>query len=165
MVASRLLRATPLMALAAAACATVTARPGPYPSRPTADRPANVDHRGPARTLGVPPGHLPPPGSCAIWFPGEPPGHQPAPGDCALLATRVPAGAWLLYRPSVGEDGHGRGRGEGHGHGREEGHGHEHGAGGAAVVRVTVYGDGGPSLVRIFDIATGHLLSEERPEG
>jgi hypothetical protein len=51
-------------------------------------------------SLGIPPGHLPPPGSCRIWYPGTPPGHQPPPGDCAALARDVPAGAWLLHRPS-----------------------------------------------------------------
>jgi hypothetical protein len=50
--------------------------------------------------LGVPPGHLPPPGHCRIWFPGRPPGHQPPPGRCARLEHQVPAGAWLLYRPA-----------------------------------------------------------------
>lgn len=50
--------------------------------------------------LGIPPGHLPPPGKCRIWVPGRPPGHQPRPGSCAALRDSVPAGAWLVYRPS-----------------------------------------------------------------
>lgn len=50
--------------------------------------------------LRIPPGHLPPPGSCRIWFPGTPPGKQPPPGDCATLAHEVPRGAWLLHRPA-----------------------------------------------------------------
>lgn len=50
------------------------------------------------RDLGIPPGHLPPPGSCRIWVPGTPPGHQSPPGDCGELRERVPAGAWLLHR-------------------------------------------------------------------
>lgn len=50
------------------------------------------------RDLGIPPGHLPPPGYCRIWVPGTPPGHQSPPGDCGELRDRVPAGAWLLYR-------------------------------------------------------------------
>jgi hypothetical protein len=49
-------------------------------------------------SLGVPPGHLPPPGFCRIWIPGTPPGKQPEPGDCQSLARQVPAGAWLLHR-------------------------------------------------------------------
>ena len=32
---------------------------------------------------GIPPGHLPPPGSCRVWYEGRPPGHQPPPTDCA----------------------------------------------------------------------------------
>lgn len=31
----------------------------------------------------IPPGHLPPPGSCRVWYEGRPPGHQPPPTDCA----------------------------------------------------------------------------------
>jgi hypothetical protein len=44
----------------------------------------------------VPPGHLPPPGSCRIWFPDRPPGHQPPPGPCEELQYRVPPGAYLI---------------------------------------------------------------------
>lgn len=90
-----------------------------------------------AATLGIPPGHLPPPGRCRIWLPGKPPGHQQRPGSCASLQRRVPQGAWLVYRPSKSKK----------------------------EVRVTVYDDRRPvvSLVRIFDVATGRLLREERP--
>jgi hypothetical protein len=44
----------------------------------------------------VPPGHVPPPGMCRIWFPGRPPGHQPAPGSCRVLSRQVPRGAYLI---------------------------------------------------------------------
>lgn len=114
-------------------------------------RPAPDTNRGPgaeadgttrvqtstAATLGIPPGHLPPPGQCRIWVPGKPPGHQQRPGGCASLQRRVPAGGWLVYRPSKSKK----------------------------EVRVTVYDDRRPvvSLVRIFDVATGRLLREERP--
>ena len=50
-----------------------------------------------ARSLGIPPGHLPPPGSCRVWYPGTPPGLQPPPGPCGV---RVPAGVWFLSRPA-----------------------------------------------------------------
>ena len=50
--------------------------------------------------LDIPPGHLPPPGECRVWSPGKPPGHQPPPGPCERLRYRVPAGAWLIQRPS-----------------------------------------------------------------
>lgn len=53
-----------------------------------------------AARLGVPPGHLPPPGLCRVWFPGRPPGHQPKPAPCAEVEVGAPAGAWVLYRPS-----------------------------------------------------------------
>jgi hypothetical protein len=49
--------------------------------------------------LDIPPGHLPPPGACRVWYPGQPPGHQPPPGPCGRLRHRVPAGAWLIQRP------------------------------------------------------------------
>ncbi|MBN2732241.1 MAG: hypothetical protein JXR26_07425 [Balneolaceae bacterium] len=44
----------------------------------------------------IPPGHMPPPGSCRIWYKGTPPGKQPPPGDCYYLSRRVPPGAWLI---------------------------------------------------------------------
>ena len=58
---------------------------------------------GPSRAvrtahLGIPPGHLPGPGECRLWYPGRPPGHQPPPVPCSRVRRR-PAGAWVLYRP------------------------------------------------------------------
>lgn len=53
-------------------------------------------------TLGVPPGHLPPPGQCRIWIPGRPPGRQASPRACDRIERDAPAGAMILYRP--GED-------------------------------------------------------------
>lgn len=50
-------------------------------------------------TLGIPEGHLPPPGECRVWYPGRPPGHQPPPGKCKRLRHEVPVGAWLIHRP------------------------------------------------------------------
>lgn len=91
-----------------------------------------------AATLGIPPGHLPPPGQCRIWVTGKPPGHQSRPGRCSVLQSRVPAGGWLVYRPTESR----------------------------RQVRVWVYDDTQSvvSLVRIFDIVTGRLLREETPE-
>jgi hypothetical protein len=51
------------------------------------------------QALGIPEGHLPPPGECRIWFPGKPPGQQPPPGRCSTLRREIPPGAWLLHRP------------------------------------------------------------------
>ena len=44
----------------------------------------------------IPPGHMPPPGECRIWFPDRPPGQQPPPGNCYDLQRRVPPGAVLV---------------------------------------------------------------------
>ena len=49
-----------------------------------------------SRLPKIPPGQMPPPGKCRIWFPGEPPGKQPPPGDCRELRHQVPPGAWLI---------------------------------------------------------------------
>lgn len=91
-----------------------------------------------AATLGIPPGHLPPPGQCKVWMPGEPPGQQKKKyqaGDCSYVERQVPPGGWLVYRPT--ED-------------KKE-------------VRVSVYGSQRPGVVsvRFFDLATGTLLREE----
>ena len=50
-----------------------------------------------AKPLHIPPGHLPPPGQCRIWFPDRPPGHQPPPGPCHVLQYQVPPGAVLVH--------------------------------------------------------------------
>ena len=52
-----------------------------------------------AATLGIPPGHLPPPGKCRVWIPGDPPGHQPRARSCEGIEAVAPAGSWVLYRP------------------------------------------------------------------
>lgn len=63
-------------------------------------------HQGPPSqhpqqaALKIPPGHLPPPGMCRVWFPGRPPGHQPPPVSCARAEQEVLPGAWILYRPA-----------------------------------------------------------------
>ena len=84
-------------------------------------------------SLKIPPGHLPPPGSCRIWFPGAPPGQQLPPGDCEVLAGDIPPGAWLLYRPT------------------DE----------PRYVDVSVYDDHRPGVIveiRIFEAATGTFV-------
>jgi hypothetical protein len=83
--------------------------------------------------LKIPPGHLPQPGACRIWYPGVPPGKQPPPGDCQALARNVPEGAWLISRyPSEPRQ-----------------------------VEVTVYDDRRPGVVievRLFNASTGAFL-------
>jgi len=54
--------------------------------------------------LTIPPGHLPPPGQCRIWFPERPPGHQPPPAPCSELELAVPPGAWLIEAPVTPHD-------------------------------------------------------------
>ena len=96
------------------------------------------EHHGERGHLGIPPGHLPPPGSCRVWYPGDPPGQQPPPGPCAQLAHEVPPGAWLLRRPRRGSE-------------RvyvDEYHSHRRG------VRIGI---------RIYDAETGAFISAELP--
>ena len=85
--------------------------------------------------LGIPPGHLPPPGQCRIWIPGRPPGHQPPPGRCSSLASQVPPGAWLIHSPSRARE----------------------------RVEVSVYHESRPRMVvvvRLYDAKTGRFLNE-----
>ena len=75
-------------------------RVAPAPRGPAAER------RGPP--LGIPPGQLPPPGQCRVWFPGRPPGRQPRPSGCKEAMAQASAGSWVLYRPSRGKEVHSR---------------------------------------------------------
>lgn len=54
------------------------------------------DYRPAPQALHIPPGHMPPPGKCRIWYPGQPPGHQGPVGKCSKLQYRVPPGAVLV---------------------------------------------------------------------
>ena len=54
----------------------------------------------PFSALGVPKGHLPPPGECKIWYPGRPPGQQPPPQSCASALLNAPLGAWVITHTS-----------------------------------------------------------------
>jgi hypothetical protein len=88
-------------------------------------RPAYIPRREvvyydtPRQRVRVPPGHLPPPGYCRLWYPGVPPGHQPPPERCEYLfhARHLPPGAVIVGSPAhdvvyVGDRGRGRGRGK-----------------------------------------------------
>ena len=38
--------------------------------------------QGRRNNASIPPGHLPPPGACRVWYEGVPPGQQPPPTSC-----------------------------------------------------------------------------------
>ena len=159
------LAAAALLALGVAGCAPrgVVVSSGP-PSR------------GPstAATLGIPPGHLPPPGECRVWVPGEPPGHQAPPGSCATLATRVPAHGWLVFNPDGDEPGKGRrggppgkarGKARGKGNGKARGKRGRGNRGRAGVrIRVTVYGTDAPEVIRWYDRSSRELVRQEEAD-
>jgi len=65
----------------------------------TASMPAPAPRASTAAKLGIPPGHLPPPGRCRVWVPGRPPGHQAPARSCDGIAATAPPGAWIVYRP------------------------------------------------------------------
>ena len=48
--------------------------------------------------LDIPNGHMPPPGSCRIWYPGRPAGQQPPPFKCGVGRLRIPLGSFLVQR-------------------------------------------------------------------
>jgi hypothetical protein len=50
----------------------------------------------PFSSLGIPKGHLPPPGECKIWIPGRPPGQQGPPQSCPSALRNAPLGAWII---------------------------------------------------------------------
>ena len=89
---------------AAAACKPIPAsEPSPEHSAATRRRPST------AATLGIPPGHLPPPGMCRVWMPDQPPGQRPRlaihPYPNQYTAPfRLSDGTELLVRPIGPED-------------------------------------------------------------
>lgn len=88
-----------LLALAAYACAPRSTPPAPEPEVvEIEEREArrDADRAGP---LGIPEGHLPPPGECRVWYPGRPAGQQPPPRHCDEAERTAPPGTWVLYRP------------------------------------------------------------------
>jgi hypothetical protein len=88
------LTAASLAFLAAVACKpVVVSDPAPKPGPSQRRSPST------AATLGIPPGHLPPPGMCRVWMPGEPPGHQPKPRHCSNIERGAPAGSLIVERP------------------------------------------------------------------
>jgi hypothetical protein len=83
------------MFIAAAGCSAIsTSSPVPEP------QPARRGPAASAKTLGIPPGHLPPAGRCRVWMPGQPPGHQAPARSCSGIEHDAPRGSWILYRPT-----------------------------------------------------------------
>jgi hypothetical protein len=73
-------------------------------SQPLAAAPAaRPAMQGPVAVLGISPGQYPPLGGCRVWMPGAPAAQQPPPCSCFSLMLDVPAGAWVLYRPTSDE--------------------------------------------------------------
>jgi len=97
------------------------------------------DNASTAARFGIPPGHLPPPGQCRVWMPGEPPGKQkknPS-GDCSAVSRQVPAGGWLVYRPTADKK----------------------------EVVVREYGSRDQvTSIKVFDVVTGAFLRELSPD-
>lgn len=77
-------------------CAPVIVSRAPFPL----PGPGKGEKRGELslHALGIPNGHMPPPGSCRIWYPGKPPGHQPPPFKCGIGRLSIPLGAFLVQR-------------------------------------------------------------------
>lgn len=124
-----------LVLLAAVACSSVSTTTKSKPAPAPAPAPAQKQGKSTAATLGIPPGHLPPPGQCRVWMPGEPPGHQAKARSCANIERSAPAGSWIVYRPT--ED--------------------------KKVVHVKVVDQSRPGVVvhvRIYDLASGSLIRE-----
>ena len=73
-------------------------------------REQNEGGRYSAEAQQVPPGYLPPPGTCRVWYDGRPAGYQPPATSCAAaerVATRVRA-ARVIYGGDLPRADHGR---------------------------------------------------------
>lgn len=59
---------------------------------------AEAQGRG-RNALHVPPGHMPAPGECRVWYVGRPPGHQPPAVPCGYLRGYRFPGAVVIGTP------------------------------------------------------------------
>ena len=85
----------PIAAILLGACTTATTTTTSRPA-PQEQRRGNSEV---VHTLGIPPGHLPPPGQCRVWVQGRPPGQQARARSCSGIAATAPTGSWIIYRP------------------------------------------------------------------
>jgi len=92
--------ASTLAILGATACSSLPKATQPAPSMKTGSTVKSGSTSTAAR-LGIPPGHLPAPGQCRVWMPGQPPGHQPRPRSCGNIERTAPPGSWIVYRPQI----------------------------------------------------------------
>lgn len=54
---------------------------------------------------GIPPGHLPPPGECRVWYDDRPAGHQPPPTNCEAAEREAwRTGGRVIYGGSERRD-------------------------------------------------------------
>jgi len=116
------------------------------------ERPEPAPRKSTAATLGIPPGHLPAAGQCRVWMPGKAPGHQARARGCANIEASAPPGSWIVYGPVGDESGKGKGKGKAKGHDKK-------------LVRVRVVDERRAGViiwVRVFDAASGVLVSEEK---
>lgn len=110
------------------------AEPGASAREAAAEQPA-IEEPATIYALGIPLNAVPRVGKCRIWRPGVSFTRQPGPGSCESLSRRVPGGAWLLRRRAEAPD----------------------------RVELVVYGDDGPSLIRVFGVENGELVRERMP--
>jgi hypothetical protein len=80
---------------------------GPAWAQSAADRyrEPNEGGRYSAQAQGVPPGYLPPPGECRVWYDGRPAGYQPPATACAEAerAARSDRAARVIYGGDRGD--------------------------------------------------------------
>lgn len=77
-------------------CAPVISSRSPFPL----PAPERDDKKGELNlnALGIPSGHMPPPGHCRIWYPNRPAGQQPPPFKCGVSRFNIPLGTYLVQR-------------------------------------------------------------------
>lgn len=75
-------------------CAPVIISRAPFPAPERGEKEIEFS----LNALGIPNGHMPPPGSCRIWYPNRPAGQQPPPFKCGAGRLSIPLGAFLVQR-------------------------------------------------------------------